>query len=422
MEIASLIAFARNDASTMSQYSYKAKRKNGQIFEGVVEAPDEDLAVEVLADRGLEVVFLQQLEKEVVNKSPGFRLPFLGGKIKRKEVVVFSRQLSVMISANLSVVEALRIIVAQTETPALHDAVADIADEVESGIKLSVAFEKYPKVFSHFFVSMVRSGETSGKLDEVLEYLADQEEKDYDLVSKIKGAMIYPVFIIAGLGVVGVAMMIFVIPQLTGMLTASGTALPFTTRLLIGTSDALRFKWYWFLIGAAALFIGIKYLLNMPQGKHFFDTIKLKFPIFGKLFQMIYLVRFTQSLSTLTKGGVPLTAGLTIVAEVVGNDLYKDLIEQTIKEVEDGNSVAVVFSESRVVPKLVSQMLSVGEKTGRLDQVLDKVSGFYGREIENMVANMTHLIEPFIMVIIGVAVGGMVASIILPMYNLANQF
>ncbi|MDP2586964.1 MAG: type II secretion system F family protein [Candidatus Komeilibacteria bacterium] len=406
----------------MSQFSYKAKRKNGQIFEGVVEAPDEDLAVEVLADKDLEVVFLRQLEKEIVKKSSGFKLPFLGGKVKKKEVVVFSRQLSVMISANLSVVNALRIIVAQTEQPALKDAVTDIADEVESGIKLSVAFEKYPKIFSHFFVSMVRSGETSGKLDEVLEYLADQEEKDYDLVSKIKGAMIYPVFIIGGLAVVGVAMMIFVIPQLTGMLTASGSALPFTTRLLIGTSDALRFKWYLFVIGGAALFIGVKYLLNSPRGKHFFDTIKLKFPVFGRLFQMIYLVRFTQSLSTLTKGGVPLTAGLTIVAEVVGNDLYKNLIEETIREVEDGNSVAKVFLESPVVPKLVSQMLSVGEKTGRLDQVLDKVSGFYGREIENMVANMTHLIEPFIMVIIGVAVGGMVASIILPMYNLANQF
>ena len=163
-------------------------------------------------------------------------------------------------------------------------------------------------------------------------------------------------------------------------------------------------------------------MLKLPQGKRFFDTLKLKFPIFGKLFQMIYLVRFTRSLSTLTKGGVPLTAGLTIVGEVVGNDLYSDLINRTIKEVEDGNSVASVFMESDIIPKIVSQMLSVGEKTGRLDEVLDKVSSFYGREIENMVANMTHLVEPFIMVIIGVAVGGMVASIILPMYNLANQF
>jgi len=148
----------------------------------------------------------------------------------------------------------------------------------------------------------------------------------------------------------------------------------------------------------------------------------LKFPVFGNLFKMVYLVRFTQSLSTLTKGGVPITAGLKIVSDVVGNQTYKDLIDQTIKEVEDGNSVAVVFLESSYVPKLISQMLSVGEKTGRLSDVLDKVSSFYSREIENMVANMTHLIEPFIMVLIGVAVGGMVASIIMPMYNLANQF
>ncbi len=405
----------------MPQYGYKAKKKSGQVFQGIVEAADEVSAADVLKDRALEVIFLEQLA-ESEKKSSGFKLPFLGGHIKRKEVVVLSRQLSVMISANLSVVQALRTIVQQTDNQSLRQVVTDIGDEVESGTKLSSALGKYPKVFSHFFVSMVKSGETSGKLDEVLEYLADQEEKDYDLVSKIKGAMIYPIFIISGLVVVGIAMMIFVIPQLTEMLTASGAKLPITTRFLIFTSNSMRHYWWALLVGAVALFLGLRFLVRLPQGRKLFDKAKLKFPVFGRLFQMIYLVRFTQSLSTLTKGGVPLTASLNIVAEVVGNDSYKALVNQTIKEVEDGNSVAVVFTESDIVPKLVSQMLSVGEKTGRLDEVLDKVSAFYGREIENLVANMSHLIEPFIMVLIGVAVGGMVASIILPMYNLANQF
>ncbi len=405
----------------MPHYSYKSKNEAGQVFQGIVEAINEDEAVEVLKDRGLSIIFLERLGGKTKKKKKGIDLPFLN-TVKRKEIVVFSRQLSVMISANVSVVQALRILIEQSDNEALKKVTSEIANEVESGVKLSNAMAKHSKVFSHFFISMIRSGETSGKLDEVLEYLANQEEKDYDLVSKIKGAMIYPIFIITGLVLVGIAMMIFVIPQLTSMLTASGAELPVTTKLLIGSSDVMRNYWWALLIALGFFIFGFRYFKKLPQGKKIIDFVKLKIPVFGNLFKMIYLVRFTQSLSTLTKGGVPLTAGLAIVADVVGNQTYKDLINQTIKEVEDGNSVAVVFLQSDHVPKLISQMLSVGEKTGRLSEVLDKVSSFYSREIENMVANMTHLIEPFIMVLIGVAVGGMVASIILPMYNLANQF
>jgi len=403
------------------QFNYKARKISGEIFQGAVEAPSEEVAVDVLMDRGLSVITLEADQSDVISVKKEIKLPF-GNKVKRKDVVIFARQLSVMTSANVPIVQALKIITQQTEKPGLQKIVADVADEVESGIKLSLAMGKYPKVFSDFFVSMIKSGETSGKLDEVLEYLADQEEKDYDLVSKIKGAMIYPVFIVSGLVVVGVAMMIFVIPQLTSMLTASGSALPFTTKILIGTSDLMRNYWWALLIGLIGVFGGLKYFISLPFGKQLIDKIKIRLPVFGALFQKIYLVRFTQSLSTLVVGGVPLTDALKIVAEVVGNESYKRLIDETIKEVEDGNSVAVVFLQSDIVPKMVSNMLAVGEKTGRLDNILNKVSGFYTREIENMVANMTHLIEPFIMVLIGVAVGGMVASIILPMYNLANQF
>jgi len=406
----------------MPQFSYKAGKASGQVFQGVVEANSEADAVSFLEDKGYKLVYLEKISKlfPVEAKKDFWPLPKKG--VSRKDVVIFARQLSVMISANVSVVQSLRILVEQIDKPVFKKIVSDVADSVENGLKLSSALEKHERVFSRFFISMIKSGETSGKLDEVLEYLADQTEKDYDLVSKIKGAMIYPIFIIGGLTVVGIAMMIFVIPQLTAMLTASGTALPITTRMLIGTSEIMRHYWWALLIGAAALFFGLRYLVALPAGRKLFDSIKLKFPIFGHLFQMIYLVRFTQSLSTLTKGGVPLTAALKIVSEVVGNNSYRNLIENTINEVEDGNSLASVFLQSDLVPKLISQMLLVGEKTGRLDEVLDKVSGFYSREIENMVANMTHLVEPLIMVVIGVAVGGMVASIILPMYNLANQF
>jgi len=406
----------------MPQYSYKAKDNKGQIFQGTVDAPGEDEAVLLLRDRNLEIIFLEYLAESQVKTKKETSFLFFKKRINRKEVVILTRQLAVMISANLTLVQALKIIVQQTDNPSLKKVMTEVAGEVEGGVKFSQALSGHPKVFSSFFISMVKSGETSGKLDEVLEYLADQEERDYDLVSKIKGAMIYPIFIISGLVVVGIAMMIFVIPQLTGMLTSSGTALPVSTRILVFISDSLRFYWWLLAIIVGGLFFLFRFIISTPVGRRRFDSLKLRLPVFGKLFQMIYLVRLTQSLSTLVKGGVALAESLKIVSEVVGNKIYSDLIDQTVKEVEDGNSIAVVFNKSDLVPKLISQMLSVGEKTGRLDTILDKINSFYAREIENMVANMTHLLEPFIMVVIGVAVGGMVASIIMPMYQLANSF
>jgi type IV pilus assembly protein PilC len=406
----------------MAQYNYKARNQRGQIFAGVVDAVSEEEAVNLLKDKNLEIVFLEYSADSPEKKSSGSGFTLFKKRVKRKEIVILVRQLAVMISANLTLVQALRIIVQQVDNSTLKQVMTDVATEVEGGVKFSDALAKHDKVFSTFFASMIKSGETSGKLDEVLEYLADQEERDYDLVSKIKGAMIYPIFIICGLFVVGVAMMIFVIPQLTGMLQGSGATLPASTRILIFISDTLRNYWWALIIAIVGLIALFKVVLKNPQGKRAWDLFKLKLPIFGKLFQMIYLVRLTQSLSTLIKGGVTLPDSLRIVSEIVGNVVYKEIIDQTVKEVEDGNSVALIFGQSPLVPRLISQMLSVGEKTGQLDTILDKINSFYSREIENMVANMTHLMEPLIMVVIGVAVGGMVASIIMPMYQLANQF
>ena len=402
----------------MAVFHYRA-HKGEEMSDGMVEAPNIEAASEILGDRGLSIIDIEAVPGD--GKKLSFNLAIFQ-KVKPKEIVVFSRQLSVMISATLPIVQALKILIKQTENVYFKSVISEIADEVDGGQKFSIALGKHRKVFSNFYVSMIKSGETSGKLDEVLQYLADQLEKDYDLRSKIKGAMIYPVFIISGLIVVGIVMMIFVIPKLTEMLTASGQELPIATRILIGTSSFMREYWWLIIIIVVALIVGFRFILKTKGGRKFFDVLLIKLPVFGKLFQRIYLVRFTRSLATLVVGGVPLTTGLKIVNEVVGNVAYQEIIEETITTVEDGESVAKVMLESDLVPNLVSQMMSVGEKTGRLDEVLSKVAEFYSREIENIVSNLTSLIEPFIMILIGVAVGGMVAAIILPMYNLANQF
>ena len=399
----------------MTQYHYQARNERGEQFQGVVEAPSEELAASVLADKGLLVIGLNKPEFS-------FNISLFKEKINKRDVVVFARQMAVMISANLPIVPALRIISQQVEKKSFKEIIANIADEVDGGAKLSQALEKQNRIFSNFFISMIKSGETSGKLDEVLQYLADQEEKDYDLIAKIKGAMIYPSVIVSGMLVLGVAMMIFVIPKLTEMLLAAGADLPLTTRLLIFISNAFRQFWWLIAIVLAAGILTVRAFIRRGVGAIVWDATKVKLPIFGKLFQKIYIVRFSRSLATLIVGGLPLTAALKIVSEIVGNKAYREVIDKTVKEVEDGNSIAVMFSQSKLFPKLVSQMLAVGEKTGRIDEILKKIADFYQREIENMVANLTSLIEPLIMIVIGLAVGVMVSAIILPMYQLANQF
>lgn len=401
----------------MAVFKYKALDKNRESKEGLVEAVSQDEAATILQDKGFAVVSI----KEASDISRKLDLPFLG-RIKIKDVAVFSRQFAVMMSANIAMVQGLTILSEQTANSKFKTIISEMADEVDGGSKLSDALAKRPKVFSQFFISVVKSGETSGKLDEVLNYLADEIEKDYDMMSKIRGAMIYPAFILCGLIVVGIIMMVFVVPKLTAIFTESGVELPLSTRILIGTSEFLISYWWLIIIVIIGLAVGFKFYISSSAGREQFDFIKLKLPIIGKLVQRICLVRFTRSLHTLIIGGVTISNSLEIAADVVGNKVYYNLIQETIKEVEDGNSISHVFSQSNEVPKMVSQMMSVGEKTGKIDIILDRLTNFYSREVDNVIANLMSIMEPVIMVIMGIGVGILVASIIMPMYSLSGQF
>lgn len=349
------------------------------------------------------------------------KIPFLN-RVPSRDLVIFSRQLSVMISADVPIVQALKVLVRQTANSGLKTVVANLAADVEGGTKFSAALSRYPDVFSDFFINIVRSGETTGKLDEVLDYLATQQERDYDLSSKIKGAMIYPAFILVSLVAVGIVMMIFVIPKLTDILQESGATLPLSTRILIGTSSIMKNYWWALLLGLVGLVGGIRYLITLPLGRIYWDTLKLKLPIFGQLFKRIYMVRFTRGLSTLLTGGVEIVSSLKIAGAIVGNAVYRNLILQTVREVEDGNPITTVFAKSKEIPVMVTQMLGIGEQTGKIDAILARLTDFYTREIENMVRNLTTIMEPLIMLFMGLAVGIMVSAVILPMYSLASQF
>lgn len=400
----------------MPLFDYIANSKEGDKVRGVVEAASVDIALDTLKDKGFLVLSLNEREEK-----KGFSVEITWfSRIKIKDIVIFSRQLAVMVSANLPIVQALRILTKQTESVKLKIVISEVADAVDGGMRLSAALAKYPSAFSNFFVSMVRSGETAGKVDEVLNYLADQMEKDYDLMSKVKGAMTYPAFILFGLVAAGVVMMIFVIPKLTELLKESGAKLPLTTRILIGTSSFMTAYWWLILLAVIGAGLAFVYWRRTEAGHKQIDYLMLKAPIFGPLIlQKIFLVRLTRSLFTLLSGGVSLTEALKITGEVVGNEVYREVIEKTVKEVEDGNPIASVFSQSAAVPVMMSQMLAVGEQTGRLDLVLQKLSDFYGREVDNSVANLVTLIEPLILLLMGGAVGLMVAAIMLPLFSLS---
>lgn len=400
----------------MPIFQYKARDDQGRPMTGAVEATDLQSAAELLREKRLLIVDIEEQRKKIVFKTS----INLFNTVKIREVVVFSRQLAVMVSANVPLVRALRLIGKQTDSIALKLVVSQVADDVEGGARLSRALSRHPKVFTPFFVHMVTSGETTGKIDEVLNSLADRLEKDYDLRSRLKGSMIYPGFIMGALIVIGSLMMIFVIPKFVEVLIQSGQALPLPTRILIGGSHIMRGWWWAILIVLVGGTVGAVGWRRTAAGERSMDEWKLRLPIFGSIYQKIYLTRLTESLSSLIHSGVPLTQALKIASNIVGNAVYRDLTLETVKEVEVGQSIANVYSRSPHVPPMVSHMMRIGEETGRLDFVLAKLGEFYNREVENSVKNLMTLMEPLIFVILGIGALILVLGILLPVYQLSS--
>ncbi|MFA4954728.1 MAG: type II secretion system F family protein [Patescibacteria group bacterium] len=401
----------------MATFKYRAKALDGQIQAGLIEAEDVASANQALEERGFAPLLIEPYKGMAAASQNIFA--FLN-RIKSKDMVAAVRALSVMVSASVPITEAVHNIARQSENPVLQRVLNEIASEIEGGARLSDALAHHPKVFSAFFINMVRSGETSGQLSETLEYLADQQEKDFDLMSKIKGAMIYPAFIVFAMVIVGFVMMTFVVPKLVQVLAEAQVALPITTRMLIWTSSFFQSFWWLIILATIGAAIAFRAYINTKPGRFQWDRVKLYIPIFGKLFREVYVVRFTRSLATLLHGGVDLVDALEIVSLVIGNEVWKRAVLETIREVNDGNSIITAFQRYSVVPTMMTQMLTVGEGTGRTQDILLRVSAFYAREIDNMVGNLTKLIEPVILLVLGAGVAVLVSAILLPLYSLSG--
>lgn len=395
------------------QFSYQVRTGRGEVQSGIIEASSKEAAFEGLKSRGLYVTSLEQYNVPIYAK----RIAFLGG-VPKKEVVAFSRQLAIMLKSKVPLVEVLHTLSRQTRNKNLQDNILGIAQEIEGGIPLSKALGNYPKVFSVFYVNMIKSGEATGKLTEVFLYLADYLEKDYKFRGKIVGAMIYPAFIFVLFIAVAVVMLTVVIPQLTVILKESGQDLPFITKVVVGISEAIQHNGIFILILFLALG-GIFYWgIKTPRGKRLWDQFLLKIPLVSSLIKQFYLSRIALNLSTLISGGLPIAQSLEITGDVVGNEIYKEIIHDTKEGVKRGETISSVLEKRQeIISPFFFQMVVVGEKTGTLDSSLNNAVEFYEEEVDRVLEGLIKILEPLFIIALAVIVGGLVAAVLIPMYS-----
>src|SRR4030042_4767241 len=389
------------------EFKYTGRTRDGEIKKGSMEASSKKEAVVLLQNRNLIILDLVEGERRTVLTAQ----ITIFQRVKGKEMVAFSRQLSTLFSARIPLLESLRVLAKQTENKYFSQIIYEVANDVEAGTLLSKAMAKYPKVFSAFFINMIRSGEVSGGLDQALNYLADYLENQYYLNSKIRGAMAYPAFILSAFVVIGALMMILVVPQLTSFLVETGQEMPLPTKMLISASNLL-ITWGWlFLLIFIGLVCGIILSASrVPKARYYFDSVKIKAPIFGKIFKGIYLARLTDNLSTLIQGGLPILQALQVAADVVGNVVYRKIIMEAKENVRIGNTISSCFFNYSEIPPMVTQMIATGEQNGSAYNIFKKLSSFYTKEVDAMVNSLAQIIEPVLIVLLGGAVAILVSS------------
>lgn len=400
------------------KYNYQARSKEGKIQMGTVEATDKDAAVSVLKGRGLYVTAIEEFAPPMYAK----RLKIFE-RISKKDIVLFCRQLSIMFKSRVPLVEIFHTFAKQTKNQNFREIILKIAEKVEGGSSLSEAFALYPKHFSSFFISMVKSGEATGKLTDVFIYLADYLEKEHHFKSKVIGAMVYPGFVFFVFVIVFTIIVSYVIPTITTLLEETGQQLPLVTRIALAVSDFFRKQWWLFLLIIAGLIVGTNRALAVPEGKRWFHRNVLRLPLFGPFLKKLYLTRFAFNLSTLISGGLPIAQALEITGEVVGNTTYKEIILKVRDEVRKGEAISSILQlYPQSISPLFHQMVVVGEKTGTLDSSLNNVVEFYQKEIDRNLDDLIKLIEPLLIIVLGLIVGGLVGAVMIPLYSGIGSF
>ncbi|MFA6048081.1 MAG: type II secretion system F family protein [Parcubacteria group bacterium] len=400
------------------RYNFKAKTQAGEIKEGTIDAASSDAALSILQKNGL---FPMKLASE--REGDFFTKLFLKyyDRVTDKEQMIFFRQLAILIEARVPIIVSLTAIGEQSVNRYFSKVIAEVVNDIDDGMSLSDAMTRHKDVFSNLAINIIRAGETSGNLKKSVEYVADNIEKNYNLTSRVRSALIYPGVILFVFFIIGFITISFILPKLTEMIKSMNVEVPWYTKLVIGIGDFMSSYWWAAAIMIIGFIGGILYYLKTPDGKKEWDYIKLKLPLVGNVFRGIYIARFAENLSVLLVGGIPIIRALTVVSTVINNSLYEDLLLKTAEQVKVGGSMSDTLKKSSLIPPVVANMVKIGEESGQIDSVLTHVARFYDQETEITTKNLSTLIEPILMVVIGFAVGFMAIAILLPIYNVASQ-
>jgi type IV pilus assembly protein PilC len=396
-------------------YKYDAVTNKGEKKSGLVEAPNQDMAISALQKRGL--IVLKVIEEGAPKNI--FEISFFQS-VKTKEVVILSRQIATLFEANVSSLKAFQLLSSNSENKLLTKKLMRVTEDLQAGVSISEALAKHPDVFSSFYVNMVKSGEESGNLTTTFNYLAEYLDRQYALTSKTKNALIYPAFVIGIFFVVMILMFTMIIPKLSEIILTSGQEVPVYTKVVIGISNIMVNYGIYMLAGIIAIFSYMFYLARSKSGKKTIDELKIKVPVFGPLFRKVYLARIADNLDTMLSSGIPIVRAIQITSDVVGNQKYQEILVIAGEEVKAGSTLSQSLSKYDVVPQILVQMMKVGEETGSLGQILKTLAKFYKREVDDAVDTLVSLIEPVMIVALGLGVGLILVSVLMPIYNIAG--
>ncbi len=398
-------------------FSYKAVDPNGTNTQGTIESVNIDIAISSLQRRGLTIAAISPVvnNTSILNKKIN-----LFTRVKTKDVVILSRQMSTLFTAQVSALRVFRLLADETENPILANTLNTVADELQGGSSISNALSKHPKIFSPFYINMVRSGEEAGKLDEILLYLADYLDRTYEVTSKAKNALIYPSFVVFTFVVVMVLMLTLVIPNISKILEESGQEVPFYTQIVLGISDFVRnFGPYLIFPLGIGGFFAYRYGKTAP-GKMFYSELRLKIPYIGTLYRKLYLSRIADNMNTMLISAIPIIKAIEITASVVGSAVYEKVLNESLEAVKGGLTLSEALTQHKEVPGIMIQMTKVGEETGELGDILKSLAKFYDREVINAVDTLVDLIEPAMIILLGVGVAILLASVLIPIYNISS--
>ena len=397
-------------------FNYESITNTGEKKIGSIDASSKDSAISALQRRGLIVSSI----KEEGIKNGIFKLSFFQKRIKMKDVVIMSRQISTLFEAQVSALKAFNLLASNTENSALVKILNTISGDIESGIPISEALARHPNIFSIFYVNMVKAGEESGKLTQTFSYLAEYLDRQYQLTSKTKNALIYPSFVIGVFLIVMILMFVFIVPKLAVIIKDSGQAIPFSTKIVFALSDLLINYGLFVVIGVFIFVMYIIHLSKTASGQKYLDRLKLTTPVLKNIYIKLYLSRIADNLDTLLSSGVTIIRSIELTSVVVGNRVYEDLLKDVTEKVKGGNSLSEAFASSPEIPPIMTGMIRVGEETGSLGSILKTLGKFYNREVNEAVDTMVSLIEPMMIVALGLGVGLLLTSVLMPIYNIAG--